>query len=106
MEAIRETMKSGAIFEINSGAIARGIKNRIYPAMFMLKEICRLGGKVVLSSDAHRAEQLVCISANGMFIERGRVSYFDVFNRAWMAGVCFAWVLKLQKLQLVSALVP
>ena len=58
LEAIRETMKSGAIFEINSGAIARGIKNRIYPAMFMLKEICRLGGKVVLSSDAHRAEHL------------------------------------------------
>lgn len=58
IEAVREAIHSGGIFEINSGAISRGIKDRIYPSMFLLKEIRRLGGRVILSSDAHRAEHL------------------------------------------------
>ena len=58
IEAVREAAKTGAIFEVNSGAMARGIQNRIYPARFLLREIRRLGGRVVLSSDAHRAEHL------------------------------------------------
>lgn len=58
IEAVREAAKTGAIFEVNSGAMARGIPNRIYPARFLLREIRRLGGQVVLSSDAHRAEHL------------------------------------------------
>ena len=58
IEAVREAAKTGAIFEVNSGAMARGIPNRIYPARFLLREIRRLGGRVVLSSDAHRAEHL------------------------------------------------
>ncbi len=58
IEAIREALKSGGIFEINSGAIARGIKGRVYPAMFLLKEISRLGGRVVISSDAHCTQHL------------------------------------------------
>ena len=58
IEAVREAAKTGVIFEVNSGALARGIPNRIYPARFLLREIRRLGGQVVLSSDAHRAAHL------------------------------------------------
>ena len=58
MKQCAKRPRPGAIFEVNSGALARGIPNRIYPARFLLREIRRLGGQVVLSSDAHRAEHL------------------------------------------------
>ena len=43
--------------EVNTGALSRGYKN-LYPASFLLSRIRERGGRLVLSSDAHRAEHL------------------------------------------------
>ena len=45
-------------FEVNTGAIARGWRSRPYPALPLLRRIAQKGGRVVLSSDSHRAETL------------------------------------------------
>lgn len=41
------------VFEINTGAISRGYRTTPYPAPPILKTLGKLGGRVVLSGDAH-----------------------------------------------------
>ena len=40
------------------GAIIRGLKTLPYPALPLLETLCRCGGRVILSSDAHHATKL------------------------------------------------
>ncbi len=57
-EALAEVVKHVPLFEINMGAIIRGLKTLPYPNPVLLPELCRLGGRVILSSDAHHAEKI------------------------------------------------
>ncbi len=41
------------VFEINTGAISRGYRTSPYPASSILTELRKMGGKVLLSGDAH-----------------------------------------------------
>lgn len=45
-------------FEINTGAISRGYRTTPYPAKNMIDYIKEKGGKFILSSDSHSAENL------------------------------------------------
>lgn len=47
-------------FEVNTGAIARGYRKTPYPALFIMKELKRLGFKAVISSDCHNKNMLDC----------------------------------------------
>lgn len=58
--AIESLIKQGKVFEINTGAIARGLKKVQYPETWALKRINELGGGVVISSDCHYKERLEC----------------------------------------------
>lgn len=49
---------SGCIFEVNTGAIARGYRTSPYPYENLLYAIKKNGGKVMLSSDSHSKETL------------------------------------------------
>lgn len=44
------------LLEINTGAMARGYRKTPYPALFLLEEWRRMGGRVILTADAHTAE--------------------------------------------------
>ncbi len=46
------------LFEVNTGAIARGYRTKPYPAKFILEEINKLGCDIVITSDCHNAENL------------------------------------------------
>ncbi len=48
------------LFEVNTGAIARGVRTTPYPDPFIIKEMKRLGFGVVISSDCHQAELMDC----------------------------------------------
>lgn len=50
--------KVGAL-EINTGGVARGYREDFYPAMFVLERWRELGGKIVLTADAHQIEGLL-----------------------------------------------
>lgn len=53
LTALREVARSKPIFEINTGAMARGQRTKPYPADFLLEEIDRLQCQTILSSDCH-----------------------------------------------------
>lgn len=48
------------LFEVNTGAIARGYRKTPYPAPFLLREMKRLGYGAVVSSDCHDRRALDC----------------------------------------------
>lgn len=47
------------LLEINTGAMSRGWRSAPYPALFLLKEWRAMGGKVILTADAHSADAIV-----------------------------------------------
>ena len=44
--------------EINTGALARGSSDKIYPSKFLLERIRERNGKIIFGSDCHKACQL------------------------------------------------
>ena len=56
--AVDALLPLGVPFEVNTGAVARGYRETPYPAAPILAYILRNGGKVILTGDAHRPENL------------------------------------------------
>ena len=52
-KALYKVAETKPVFEINTGAMARGYRIHPYPADFLLEEIERLRCSVLLSSDCH-----------------------------------------------------
>ena len=52
--------RKGLIFEINTGAISRGMRTTPYPTEEILRVIYECGGKITYSSDCHKAEFIAC----------------------------------------------
>ena len=48
------------LFEVNTGAIARGYRTTPYPSAFLLEELRRLGFGAVITSDCHDRRMLDC----------------------------------------------
>ena len=55
---ITEAAKSGSIFEINTGAVAKGIRTAPYPNENLLYTLKKLGAPIILSSDSHAKDTL------------------------------------------------
>lgn len=53
LEAVRKLVPYGKPFEVNVGAVTRGYRSIPYPAKFILEEIHRLGGEVIVTGDCH-----------------------------------------------------
>lgn len=49
---------SRPVFEINTGAMARGYRSTPYPSLWILREIHSRGCPVIITSDCHNHEQL------------------------------------------------
>lgn len=59
LDAMRELVNAGKIFEMNSGAVSRGYRSSPYISVPLLKELHRMGGRVTLSADAHRTKHIL-----------------------------------------------
>ena len=59
-QALYAVMESATLFELNTGAISRGYRKTPYPDPFILKEIHKAGGRILISSDCHNKEYLDC----------------------------------------------
>lgn len=59
LEALERLVRRDVLFEINTGAMARGYRSAPYPAPELLREIRALGGRVLITSDCHQAENLL-----------------------------------------------
>ena len=59
-EALEALVGKIPLFEVNTGAVARGYRKTPYPAPFLLDEFKRLGFGVVVTSDCHDVRYLDC----------------------------------------------
>lgn len=59
-EACSALLSRGCIFEVNTGAIARGYRKTPYPSEKILSFIKKNGGRIILTSDCHDKEKLSC----------------------------------------------
>ncbi len=55
---VQQIAKSGVVVEINTGAIARGSMNDIYPSTYFLEQLFAAKIPICINSDCHNAEQL------------------------------------------------
>lgn len=58
--ALEELLSKPVLFEINTGAIARGWRTRAYPEDFLLRELIAHKAGLLLSSDCHDKRFLLC----------------------------------------------
>ena len=59
LEALHAADPDATLLEINTGAMARGYRDTPYPALFLLREWRAMGGRVILTADAHSAAGIV-----------------------------------------------
>lgn len=59
LHALHSVDPEATVLEINTGGMARGYRNAPYPAMFLLEEWKRMGGRIILTSDAHNASGIL-----------------------------------------------
>lgn len=58
-EALHAADPAATLLEINTGAMARGYRSTPYPALFLLREWRAMGGRIILTADAHTAGGIV-----------------------------------------------
>ena len=59
IEALHAASPQETLLEINTGGMARGYRTAPYPALFILKEWKTMGGRIILTSDAHNADKIL-----------------------------------------------
>lgn len=59
LEALHTLARRDLLFEVNTGAMARGYRTQPYPAPALLRELRALGGRILITSDCHQAEHLL-----------------------------------------------
>lgn len=57
-EALLACLEVTPVIEMNTGAISRGYRKVPYPAPYLLQEIKKHGGKIVLGADSHHIDNL------------------------------------------------
>lgn len=74
--------KSGAIFEVNTGAISRGYRTTPYPHVDILRALKAAGARVVITSDSHKADTIDFAFDDAKHLLRsvGFTSVVDLYN--------------------------
>ena len=57
-QALSKLLQADPIFEINTGAMARGYRTSPYPSPSILQSIYQAGGRITINSDSHSASSL------------------------------------------------
>ncbi len=87
-ETVRTISRSGKVVEINTGGIARGAIDSVYPSPELLGLLGRRGVPVTISSDAHHPKDLLCAYKKAVDTARG-AGYHGVMYREgplWREG--------------------
>ncbi len=58
LSALEAAVSAGKLIEVNTGAMSRGWRTAPYPSKAMLLALRSMGGRVLLSSDAHSARHV------------------------------------------------
>jgi len=73
LAALEAIAQRGKVFEVNTGAMARGFRKTPYPAPFLLRRMLEMRTPILLSSDAHDAALLTAgfAEVSAMLYETG-----------------------------------
>ncbi len=73
LDALHAADPAATVLEINTGAMARGYRTAPYPALFLLREWREMGGRVILTADAHSADAIAygCEAAGELAVTAG-----------------------------------
>ena len=58
LTALEELIDEKQVLEVNTGAMSRGYKDFPYPDMWILEEVKKRDGRVLITSDCHHADNL------------------------------------------------
>ena len=90
LDALRPLADTGALLEVNTGAMARGYLPTPYPSAFLLAEWKNWGGEVIVNSDCHdvrfldagyrEAESLLLSLGYGHAVRLGKNALWERFS--------------------------
>ncbi len=72
------------LLEINTGGVARGYRSAPYPALFLLREWRAMGGRIILTADAHSPDTV--LFGYDQAAELARTAGFDRASVLTLAG--------------------
>ena len=78
LEAMEHLVKQGVLFEINTGAIARGYRTQL-PGYDLLRRLRELGGEIVLNSDSHHTSHLCCALTRQFPLQRKQALHIPMY---------------------------
>ena len=86
VDALDLLLKKEVIFEINTGAIARGYRTAPYPSLPLLRYLVEKGAKLTLSSDAHDRRMLTFSFENAVeyLKSAGGRSLWSIIDGKWV----------------------
>ena len=58
MGALEAAHAAGCLLEVNTGGVFRGYRDDFYPSGWLLEAWARMGGKVIITADAHSVDGL------------------------------------------------
>ena len=85
LSALDAVLEKVPFLEVNTGAMARGLREVPYPDLFLLRRAAEKGARPVLSSDAHRPENLAFAFDRAVEVLRaaGFASVWRLSRGAW-----------------------
>jgi len=57
--ALHSADPQATLLEVNTGGVFRGYRKAPYPALFLLKEWRKMGGRILLTADSHSVDSIV-----------------------------------------------
>ena len=86
MEALELLCRADKIFEVNTGAIARGRRSVPYPSAELLRELKAREARVLVTSDAHSADTVACAfpRAEALLRETGFREIWELTGRGFV----------------------
>lgn len=87
LAALDRALALDRVFEVNTGAIARGWQKTPYPADFLLRHILEKNGRVTVTTDAHAAQKLTAGAeeAEQMLARLGFGQVWDLTAEGWVS---------------------
>jgi len=82
---LKETAKWGGILEVNTGGIARGAIDTVYPSAWILEKAFSYAIPITLNSDAHKPEDLGCYypQATDIIKRAGYTTKWAILEGQW-----------------------
>ena len=79
LAALDAVLEKTPYFEVNTGAVARGLRKDPYPAPVFLRHIREKGGRVILSADAHSADKIDFFFPEALALLR-KIGFTEVYR--------------------------